>query len=167
MNMNSTEVQELLLRIKEEQKNSGEKCDIIPFKDFWDKKYSANDTAFSEPSFLSEVGHLADNNQLTYYQELTSYRSGASGLVKPVKRVIRKVVAFLFLPLVSAQNAVNKTVANLFTNLRCYVNRERIEREQLEERVHELELRLDMQKAQIDELTRLTMELSKGKGENK
>lgn len=152
MAVNSPEVQALLHRIRTEQAASGEENDIVSFQDFWDAKYAAKDTDFSEPAFLSDVNLLLANNQLAYYLDLTSYRKGASGIVKPVKRVIRKSVAFLFLPLVAAQNNINLAIARLFIHMRSYVNRDKADREHLILRDHELEQRLDTQRAMIEEL---------------
>ena len=151
MAVNSPEVQALLHRIRTEQTASGETCDLVSFRDFWDEKYAAKDTGFSEPAFLSDVNLLLANNQLAYYQDLTSYHEGASGVVKPVKRV-RKGVAFLFLPLVAAQNNINLAIARLFIHLRSYINRDGADREQLLLRTRELETQLGTQRAQIEEL---------------
>ena len=172
MTTNSTQVQKLLHQIKTEIEESGETCDLVSFRDFWDEKYAAKDTGFSEPAFLSDVNVLLANNQLAYYQELTSYRSGAAGVVKPVKRIIRKAVAFLFLPLVAAQNNINLAIARLFIHVRSYVNRDRSEREQLALHERELETRLAAQadlintlQAQVADLTeRLDTYEKKGGG---
>lgn len=160
MTNNSTQVQEMLHQIKTEIEASGETCDLVSFRDFWEEKYAAKDTGFYESAFLGDVNVLLANNQLSYYQELTSYRSGASALVKPVKRLIRKAVAFLFLPLVAAQNNINLAIARLFIHMRSYVNRDRSEREQLVLRDRELELQLSEQKALISALQAQVEELS-------
>lgn len=152
MTTNSPEVQKLLHQIRTETSASGETCEMVSFQEFWDEKYAAKDTGFSEPAFLSDVNILLANNQLAYYQELTSYHEGASAPVKAVKRVIRKSVAFLFLPLVAAQNNVNLAVARLFAHVRSYVNRDRSEREQLALRERELATRLDAQRETIEAL---------------
>lgn len=152
MTTNSPEVQKLLHQIRTETSVSGETCELVSFQDFWDEKYAAKDTGFSEPAFLGDVNVLLANNQLSYYQDLTSYHEGASGLVKPVKRVIRKAVAFLFLPLVAAQNNVNLAIARLFIHMRSYVNRDRSERKQMLQRERELETRLDAQRQTIETL---------------
>ena len=137
MAVNSPEVQELLRRIKTEQEASGEQNDVLSFQDFWDAKYA----------------------QLAYYLDLTSYHEGASGIVKPIKRVIRKAVAFLFLPLVAAQNNINLAIARLFIHVRSYVGRDKSERDRLALRSHELEVRLDTQRAMIEELQAQVQEL--------
>ena len=152
MAVNSPMVQDLLHRIRSEQTASGETCELVSFQDFWDTKYAAKDTDFSEPAFLSDVQLLLANNQLAYYQPLTSYHEGASGLVKPAKRAIRKGVAFLFLPLVAAQNNINLAIARLFIHVRCYVNRDKSERDRLALHARELETRLDVQRQQIEAL---------------
>lgn len=159
MAANSPEVQALLHRIRTEQDASGETCEFVTFRDFWDEKYAAKDTDFSEPAFLSDVNVLLANNQLAYYLELTSYRKGASFLVMPAKRVIRKMVAFLFLPLVAAQNNINLAIARLFIHMRSYVNRDHADREQLALHARELETRIDAQNRQIDALREQIEEL--------
>ncbi len=161
MAVNSPEVQALLHRIKTEQEASGEVSDIPSFQEFWDAKYAAKDQDFCEPAFLSDVNVLLANNQLAYYLDLTSYHEGASGIVKPVKRVIRKAVAFLFLPLVAAQNNINLAIARLFIHVRSYVGRDKSERDRLALRSHELEVRIDTQRAMIEELQAQVQELQK------
>lgn len=173
MNKNSPAVQALLAEIKEDTKKSGEQCEIISFDEFWTDKYSADDTNFSITSFLGELSMLLVHNQVSYYKDLTSYRKGLSRLVFPVKRLIRKLVAFLFLPVVAEQNEINLNVARLFMNLRAYVNKGYNSKAELSIKEKEMEQQLRSQRdmindmsLQINELTKKIEALEKGGAEN-
>lgn len=161
MNHNSPEIQKFLASAKEEIKRSGETCDIISFEDFWTEKYGADDTNFNSRAFLGDMTAFLNHNQVSYYKELTSYRKGVSVLVLPVKKVIRKIAAFLFLPLVAEQNEVNLSVARLFTHMRSFVNKNNSARADLSMREKEMEQQIRSQRDMINELTMQINELSK------
>ena len=108
---------------------------------------------FSERAFLEDTEIMLSHHQLDYYQELTSYRSGLSFIVRPIKKIIRKLNAFLFLPLVYAQNNTNLMTAKLFLHLRNYVGEDYQGRRFTEQRTRELELKLDTQQQIIRELS--------------
>ncbi len=153
MNNNNPEIQKFLESVQAEVKQSGQQCETIVFTDFWDKKYSANNTSFDVRAFLSDVTMLQNNNQILYYQELTSYNKGLSFIVKFVKRVIRKLVAFLFIPIVNSQNEVNANVARISHHLRAYVNKDRKYVNSFVKREKELEQKVEMQNEMINELS--------------
>ncbi len=150
---NAPEIQKFLQDAQAETKNSGEVCKLPTFQEFWEEHYSANDIPFSERAFLEDAEIMLAHNQLDYYQELTSYRSGISFIVRPVKRVIRKLNAFLFLPLVNAQNNVNLMSAKLFLHMRSYVHQDHDERKFTEQRTRELEQKLNAQQEIIRSLS--------------
>lgn len=153
-------IQQFLDAAHEETEKSGERCSILTFNDFWDKKYGASESNFDKRSFLNDVGSLLASNQITYYQELTSYKKGAAPVVFFFKRIIRKINAFLFLPLVAAQNSVNMSVARFSGHVRNYINREENMKVILLRKEKELETQNEMLQAQIKELTRTVNELT-------
>ncbi|HAJ96670.1 MAG TPA: hypothetical protein DCO72_02900 [Ruminococcus sp.] len=150
---NAPEIQKFLQDAQAETKHSGEVCKLPTFQEFWEEHYSASEIPFSERQFLEDAEVMLAHNQLDYYQELTSYRSGISFIVRPVKKVIRKLNAFLFLPLVNAQNNVNLMTAKLFLHMRSYVNQDHAERKFYELRTKELEQKLDAQQEIIRTLS--------------
>ena len=77
----------------------------------------------------------------------------------PVKKVIRKISAFLFLPLVAEQNEVNLSVARLFMHMRSYVNRNNSARADLSVREKEMEQQLRSQRDMINDLSMQVNEL--------
>ena len=172
MSKNSPEIQKFLDSAKAEAKQAGSSADLVTFEDFWAEKYSANDTDFSRGVFLGDISNLQERNQISYYKELTSYHRGVSALVFPVKKVLRKLMAFLFLPLVSEQNEVNLSVARLFQQLRSYINVDSNAREARSAREIELANKVrDQQEAinglseKIEELTAKIAALEGGKKE--
>ncbi|MEE5991731.1 MAG: hypothetical protein V3G42_00670 [Oscillospiraceae bacterium] len=150
---NAPEIQKFLQDALHETKNSGEVCDLPTFQEFWEEHYSAKKEPFSERAFLEDTEIMLSHHQLDYYQELTSYRSGLSFIVRPIKKIIRKLNAFLFLPLVYAQNNTNLMTAKLFLHLRNYVGEDYQGRRFTEQRTRELELKLDTQQQIIQELS--------------
>lgn len=153
MNNNSLEIQKFLDSVKSETEQSGEQCESILFSDFWDTKYSATDTSFDIRAFLCDVTLLQNNNQVAYYQELTSYKKGLAKIVIFSKRIIRKLVAFLFLPVIESQNNINSSVTRLAMHLRAYVNKDNTYVNSFIKREKELEMRVRMQKDMINELS--------------
>lgn len=165
MEKNNADIQRFLDNAYEETLNSGKTCDVITFNEFWDKKYGAAETNFDRRSFLNDISVLAASNQVSYYQELTSYKQGIAPVVFFFKRIIRKICAFLFLPVVAAQNAVNMSVSRIALHIRSYVNREELFKMQFQKKEMELSGRIEMQQKEIIALNERINELS-GKLEN-
>lgn len=157
---NNDRIQQFLDSVHEETEKSGERCDLLTFNGFWDRKYGASESDFDRRAFLNDVSSLMSSNQISYYQELTSYRKGIEPVVFFFKRVIRKFNAFLFLPLVAAQNAVNTSFARFAGHVRSYINREENLKLQLLRREKELEAQVEKQDEKIKELSLTVKELS-------
>lgn len=160
MKKSNLEIQKFLNKVKEETKAAPQSCETITFDDFWSKKHSADDMSFDMRAFLSDITFMQQHNQVSYYQELTSFRKGISVIVKPVKKVIRKLVAFLFLPIINDQNTVNAATARLAMHMRGYVNKDNSYRELLMKRDREMEMKIKEQKLLIGELMEKVEELS-------
>lgn len=157
---NSPEIQKFLDSVKNDTAKNGKECSLISFGDFWEKKYSANDTNFNLKAFLGDVNNILSHNQLVYFSELTCYRKKIARIVLPAKKVIRKMVAFIFLPIIAEQNEINLNTARLFEQLRAYVNCENSGRKMTDLRTKELENMIRSQRIEIDELKKLVEELS-------
>lgn len=156
---NNAGIQQFLDAAHEETDKSGKKCDLITFNEFWDEKYGASEKNFDRGAFLNNVGSLQSVNQITYYQELTSYKKGIAPVVFFFKRIIRKINAFLFLPLVAAQNTFNLSVSSFAGHVRNYINREEDTRMVFLKREKELEDKIALQDAQIRDLKKAVNEL--------
>lgn len=152
MNTNCTEIQQMLKEVERQCQASDELPVSLTFEAFRKEKYRRECGTFDRHAFLNDTAMLGERHELSYYQELTSYRKGISILVKPVKRVLRKMAAFLFLPLVKEQNTVNLAVSRIFTHVRGYINREYAVQAEFDERQQELEARLQAQNVQIEKL---------------
>ncbi len=157
---NNAGIQSFLDDVHRKTEESGKKCELLTFSDFWDRKYGADLSDFDRRSFLNDVSTLQVSNQISYYQELTSYKKGIAPVVFFFKKIIRKLVAFLFLPLVASQNSVNMAFARFSAHVRNYINREEGAKLRIRMREKELESRIELQKKQIDELTGRVNELS-------
>jgi len=158
---NSPEIQKFLDSAKDDTRKSGEVCDVVSFEEFWSDKYSADDTNYNHRAFLGDIALLLSHNQISYYKELTSYRKGFSGFVLPLKRVIRKLVAFLFLPVVAEQNEVNLSVARLFIHMRGCMNKMQNSRNDLSIKEREMAQQIRDQQNTIELLSEQLRELSK------
>lgn len=150
MSKNNPDIQKFLDAAKTEVSENAADDSIISFEEFWAEKYSANDSDFSEHAFLSDVSMLLAHNQIGYYKELSSYKKGISALVLPVKKVIRKVVAFLFLPLVAEQNEVNLSMVRIITHMRSYVNQSKEKEKLMEKQIGELTEQVAQLTARLD-----------------
>ena len=156
---NNAGIQQFLDAAHEETDKSGKQCDLITFNEFWDDKYGASEKNFDRGAFLNNVGSLQSVKQITYYQELTSYKKGIAPVVFFFKRIIRKINAFLFLPLVAAQNTFNLSVSSFAGHVRNYINREEDTRMVFLKREKELEDKIALQDAQIRDLKKAVNEL--------
>jgi len=159
MNQNSVFVEEFLDTVRKETETN-EKYADIPFLDFWNEKYKANALSFDRRGFLCDVTQLNVHNQINYYQELTSYRKGLSSIVIRFKKLIRKSVAFIFLPLIAEQNAINANNMRIAVYLRGYVNSELDRADTAMKRVRELEMQTENQQKMIAELIKRVNTLS-------
>lgn len=157
MSKNNPDIQKILDEISADISEFDNDPRIISFQDFWAEKYSANDTDFRIASFLSDVSMLQAHNQVSYYKELSSYRKGISSIVLLVKRVIRKLVAFLFLPVIAEQNEINLSVVRIAMHLRRYINSQSCPGENEQSLRNEIQ----QQREQIDSLNRQIELLSK------
>lgn len=157
MSKNNPDIQKILDEISADLSETDNYPGIRSFYDFWAEKYSANDTDFKNVSFLNDVSLLQAHNQVTYYKELSSYRKGISSLVLPIKKVIRKLVAFLFLPVIAEQNEINLSMTRIALHLRRFINKNNLPGE------NEQSLREEImqQREQIDSLNRQIELLSK------
>lgn len=153
-------IQRFLDAAQEETEKSGESCTLLTFSDFWDRKYGADKSDFDKRSFLNDVGTLIAANQISYYQELTSYKKGIAPVVFFFKKIIRKINAFLFLPLVASQNTVNMSCARVSEHLRSFVNREEMVNVYRTKKEKEFAEQIENQRKMIDELTRTVNELN-------
>lgn len=158
---NSPDIQKFLDSAMEESKIAGMVCDIPSFEEFWTEKYSADDVNFARGAFLGDVSMLQNHNQISYYKELSSFRRGISALVLPIKKVIRKLVAFLFLPVIAEQNEINLSVARLFEHMRSYINKDSAAGSIRAQREIEAEAQLRKQSETICELTQQVELLTK------
>ncbi|WP_044975767.1 hypothetical protein [Ruminococcus sp. HUN007] len=156
---NNAGIQQFLNAAHEETDKSGKKCDLLTFNNFWDEKYGASEMNFDHRAFLNDAGSIQSFNQISYYQELTSYKKGAAPVVFFFKKIIRKLNAFLFLPLVAAQNTINLSFARFSGHVRNYINREENTKSVLLKREKDMEERLYAQELKIRELSRTVEEL--------
>lgn len=150
MSKNNPDIQKILDAISADLSDADNDPEIVSFYDFWADKYSANDNDFKNISFLSDVSMLLAHNQVTYYKELSSYRKGIASLVLPIKKVIRKLVAFLFLPVIAEQNEINLSMVRVATHLRRYINSKNCP----DETEQSLRNEIEQQREQIDSLNR-------------
>lgn len=157
MSKNNPDIQKILNDISADISEYDNDPSLVSFQDFWADKYSANDTDFRSISFLSDVSMLQAHNQVTYYKELSSYRKGISSIVLFVKKVIRKLVAFLFLPVIAEQNEINLSFMRIAQHLRKYIN----SRSLADETEQSLRDEIQQQREQIESLNRQIELLSK------
>lgn len=113
MNQNSPAAEAVLKEIRAELEQSEPYECGISFEAFWNAKYHADDRTFCVDAMLSEVRTMREHGQYAYGQPLTSYRKIFSIPVKCCKKILRKMLAFLFLPLVGEQTRINAQMERL------------------------------------------------------
>lgn len=106
--------------------------------------------SFEEIPFQQEVSHAAQNFQLASLQQSADYLNirnqiepykplEGNFLVVFIKKVIRKLVKFYLLPIITEQNALNLHTANAVNQLNLYVQEQQNKITALESQIKALQ----------------------------
>lgn len=148
-NINKIDVDEIMQQIRAEIKEKGLDSSMLSFEDVpFDKEVSHADSEFRIGSLLQSVEYLNIRNQIEPYKPITGNPAAVF-----VKKVIRKLVKFYFLPVITEQNALNHHTANAVQQLSSYVSADSaVDVKALEAKVEEMELILAANKKEIEAL---------------
>lgn len=99
---------------------------------------------YEEKVFFQEPEEGTDDNrgidpELHYFFPLTASRRGIGAVVVLIKRVIRKTVRFLILPITAEQSEINKSLLREIARLNRAVEGQERKIAELEERLEENE----------------------------
>ena len=148
-NINKIDVDEIMQQIRAEIKEKGLDSSMLSFEDVpFDKEVSHADSEFRIGSLLQSAEYLNIRNQIEPYKPITG-----NPVAVFVKKVIRKLVKFYFLPVITEQNALNHHTANAVQQLSSYVSADSaVDVKSLEAKVEEMELILAANKKEIEAL---------------
>lgn len=123
--MSNTEyVRNILNEINAKVAEDKKICGYMDFEEFWLRKHQAYDSDFNKIAFISDVASLENSKKIEYTDELSSYKPRFSSAVIFTKKVIRKSLKFLLLPMIEQQNRTNKQNIRIAQHMRSFVNKE-------------------------------------------
>lgn len=142
-------VDEIVNQIRAEIKEKGLEPSMLSFEDVpFDKEVSHTETHFELSSLVQSADYMNARNQIEPYKEISG-----NPISVFIKKVIRKLVKFYIMPIMTEQNALNYHCANAVNQVSCYVqDNSKIDLVQLASKVDELELRLTATKLETDSL---------------
>ncbi len=142
-------VDEIVNQIRAEIKEKGLEPSMLSFEDVpFDKEVSHTETHFELSSLVQSADYMNARNQIEPYKEISG-----NPISVFIKKVIRKLVKFYIMPIMTEQNALNYHCANAINQVSCYVqNNSEIDVVQLASKVDELELKLTATKLETDSL---------------
>lgn len=119
---NSTYVQKILNDIKTDIVRGKKTCNYIDFEEYWLIEHQAYDTDFSKIELISDVAALENSYKIDYCTELSSYKKGLSFIVISIKKIIKKALTFIMIPMTEQQNRVNFHNMRIGQHMRSFIN---------------------------------------------
>ena len=148
-------VDEIMAQIRAEIKEKGLDSSMLSFDEVpFDKEAKAEDVDYTPALLQQSADYLGARSQLEPYKQLTG-----NPVVVFFKKVIRKLVKFYIMPLVTEQNAVNYHTANAVRQLSSYA-RGGSGIDDITARLEMLELKQAEDKREIDALRKKIAALS-------
>lgn len=115
--MQEINVDEIMKEIRENIKKRGYSDDILSFSDVqYDGGKFEESEKYNAAEFLENVCQVNARCEISYYTPIP--KKGAKNLIKCA---IRKIMAFLILPIVAQQNNFNAVVARSLNCIRNYI----------------------------------------------
>lgn len=142
-------VDEIVNQIRAEIREKGLEPSMLSFEDVpFDKEVSHTETHFELSSLVQSADYMNARNQIEPYKEISG-----NPISVFIKKVIRKLVKFYIMPIMTEQNALNYHCANAINQVSCYVqSNSKVNIEALASKVGELELKLTATKLETDSL---------------
>ncbi|MDE6592823.1 MAG: hypothetical protein K2K57_07165 [Oscillospiraceae bacterium] len=142
-------VEEIMAQIRQKIKDEGLTADMLSFEDIpLEEKGIVQFGEYCPEELKKSSGYICAHNQTDPYAPIEG-----SFIKRMVKRILRKLMQFYIIPLVSEQNAFNYHCSNSVGQLTNFAGRyEGFDPERLTARVEELELRNISHKKEIEEL---------------
>lgn len=103
--METINIEQIMEEIREEIKEKGYNKKDLSFDDKWVFNSNPSGNSGDLDELYSLLAEMEQTKAINYYGELTG-----GPLKKIIKKVIRKMVAFVIVPIVLAQNSYNERV---------------------------------------------------------
>ena len=161
--MQNVNTEEIMKQIRAEIKEKGLDSSMLSFEEIpFSPEVSHADTAFQLSSLQQSAEYLSIRNQIEPYKPIEG-----NFLVVFIKKVIRKLVKFYILPIITEQNALNLHTANAVQQVQNYISdraeADKIDIPSLVSRIEELELK---QSANRQEMNALRTQIKALQAEN-
>jgi hypothetical protein len=112
-------IDEIMQQIRAEIKEKGLDSSMLSFDDVpFERETGHTETTFSLPSLTQSAEYLNVRNQIEPYKPIDG-----NPIVVFVKKVIRKLMKFYIMPVVTEQNALNYHCSNAVSQVSAYMNR--------------------------------------------
>lgn len=142
-------VDEIVSQIRAEIKEKGLEASMLSFEDVpFEREAGHAENHFELSSLVQSAEYMNARNQIEPYKEIKG-----NPISRFIKKVIRKLVKFYIMPIMTEQNALNYHCANAVNQVSCYVQENsQIDIVKLASKVDELELKLTATKLETDSL---------------
>lgn len=133
---NTINIEQIMEEIRNDIKAKGYTNDMLSFQDVEEPMQEA--CSYSKEAYKEIVGDINRNSYVPWYREL-----GQGGIRGIIKRYIRKMVTFLVAPMADEQNLFNEEVAQAFSQLTGYIEKQEELVEIYKENILELEKKIE------------------------
>ncbi|MBR0484138.1 MAG: hypothetical protein IJJ69_05065 [Oscillospiraceae bacterium] len=150
--MQTINTEEIMKQIRAEIKEKGLDSSMLSFEEIpFAQEISHADKNFQSASLQQSAEYLSIRNQIEPYKPIEG-----NFLVVFIKKVIRKLVKFYILPIMTEQNALNLHTANAVQQMNNYIQdrqeSDKIDISALVSRIDELETRQSASRQEINAL---------------
>jgi len=150
--MQSINTEEIMSQIRAEIKEKGLDSSMLSFEEIpFSPEVSHADNTFQPVSLRQSAEYLSIRSQIEPYKPIEG-----NFLVVFIKKVIRKLVKFYIMPIMTEQNALNLHTANAIQQVNNYLTdraeTDKIDIPSLVSRIEELELRQASNKQEMNAL---------------
>lgn len=150
--MQTINTEEIMKQIRAEIKEKGLDSSMLSFEEIpFAQEISHADKNFQPASLQQSAEYLSIRNQIEPYKPIEG-----NFLVVFIKKVIRKLVKFYILPIMTEQNALNLHTANAVQQMNNYIQdrqeSDKIDISALVSRIDELETRQSASRQEINAL---------------
>ena len=147
--MQNINTEEIMKQIRAEIKEKGLNSSMLSFEEIpFQPEISRAEQNFQPASLQQSTEYLNIRNQIEPYKPIEG-----NFLIVFIKKVIRKLMKFYLLPIITEQNALNLHTANAVNQINCYIQ------EQQKTDVSALISRIDALESQIKALQKENQEL--------
>lgn len=142
---NMIDVEKIMQEIREDIKAKGYTNDMLSFQEV--QMQSDIDTKFDKNVYKHILHNLNSRNSIPWYREIPQ-----GGIVRFVKKVVRKLCTFIIAPMSDEQNFYNGEVAKQFNQIAGYIQQTDEQLEAYKKNIQLLEQKISKLETEVEAL---------------